>query len=42
MSLFFEIIVPVALVAIGLAFSKVEFFRQSPPRPLVPEVYDLK
>ena len=34
--------VPVFLVAIGLAFSKVQFFSSSPDRNLVPDQYMLK
>jgi len=34
-NLIFEVLVPVLLVAIGLAFSKVEFFKESAQRPLV-------
>lgn len=35
----FEILIPVVLVAIGLAFSKVEFFYDSPARNLTPSAF---
>ena len=41
-ALFFEIMVPVFLVCIGLAFSKIDFFNSSPERNLVPASYALK
>ena len=37
--LFFEIMVPVLLVAIGLIFSKVEFFYSSPPKEISADAY---
>ena len=41
-ALFFEIMVPVFLVSIGLSFSKIDFYKNSPERNLVPEQYALK
>jgi hypothetical protein len=40
-ALIFEILVPVFLVCIGLSFSKVDFFRDSPDRILQPSEYPL-
>lgn len=37
-----EILVPVLLVLIGFAFSKVQFFVSSPNRPLSPDLFPLK
>jgi hypothetical protein len=41
-ALIYEIFVPVMLMAIGLAFSKVNFFVDSPMRNLNPSAYPLK
>ena len=38
----YEVLVPVVLVSIGLAFSKVQFFIDSDARNLVPQLYPLK
>ena len=38
-TLFFEVISPVFLVAIGLAFRKVEWRMTSPPRNLEPQLF---
>jgi hypothetical protein len=40
--LIIELLVPVLLVLIGLAFSKVQFFFTSPPRPLETSLYPYK
>lgn len=37
-----EIIIPVILVLIGFAFTKVQFFNDSPARYLIPNDYPLK
>jgi hypothetical protein len=37
-----EVFVPVLLVIIGFAFSKVEFFRNQPNREFVPELFPMK
>lgn len=41
-ALIYEVMVPVLLVIVGLGFSKVDFFVNSPQRVLSPSMYPLK